>query len=440
VAVLGVIAFVLAVLFSIAMHEVGHLVPAKKFGVKVTQYMVGFGPTLWSRMKGETEVGIKAIPLGGYIRMIGMMPPAAQGHVDKGPFAKVVTEARLQSTEEIEPGEEDRAFYKLNPGRKIVVMLGGPTMNLMLALVFLAISLGVIGIPQSVPKLYSVVACVPTQANPEGVLKPIKDPNAPAGTPKKLGCPDSSKTPAAAAGLQKGDTIVSIDGKPVKSWDDATAAIAAAGAGSVAVVYERNGVKQSVTADLVAVDRAINPGDPKVTKPKPFLGVSPDAALVRQPITQVPATAWHQISGTVAAIVTLPVRVYEIGKSAFTNTPRDPNGLVGLVGVARVSSEVANAKVPAMWRVSEFLLLIAGLNLALWLFNLIPLLPLDGGHVAGATWEAIRARIAKRKGRPNPGPVDVARLLPIAYVVGAFLIGMSVLILYADIVKPLRIG
>jgi membrane-associated protease RseP (regulator of RpoE activity) len=105
-----------------------------------------------------------------------------------------------------------------------------------------------------------------------------------------------------------------------------------------------------------------------------------------------------------------------------------------------VSSEVANAEVPAMWRVSEFLLLIAGLNLALWLFNLIPLLPLDGGHVAGATWEAIRARIAKRKGRPNPGPVDVARLLPIAYVVGAFLIGMSVLILYADIVKPLRIG
>jgi membrane-associated protease RseP (regulator of RpoE activity) len=425
VAVLGVIAFVLAVLFSIAMHEVGHLVPAKKFGVKVTQYMVGFGPTIWSRMKGETEVGIKAIPLGGYIRMIGMMPPAAPGHVDKGPFAKVVTEARLQSTEEIVPGEEDRAFYKLNPGRKIVVMLGGPTMNLMLALVFLVIALGVIGIPQTVPTLDSVVACVPTASNPDGVLK--------AGV-----CPDSNKTPAAAAGLQKGDTIVSIDGKPIKSWDNATAAIVAAGAGPVAVVYERAGVKHTVTADLVTVDRAINPGDPKVVKP--FLGVAPSAALVRQPITQVPATAWHQISGTVAAIALLPVKVYEIGKSAFTNTPRDPNGLVGLVGVARVSSEVAAAKVPAMWRVSEFLLLIAGLNLALWLFNLIPLLPLDGGHVAGATWEAIRARIAKRKGRPNPGPVDVARLLPIAYVVGAFLIGMSVLILYADIVKPLRIG
>jgi membrane-associated protease RseP (regulator of RpoE activity) len=438
VAVLGVIAFVLAVLFSIAMHEVGHLVPAKKFGVKVTQYMVGFGPTIWSRMKGETEVGVKAIPLGGYIRMIGMMPPAAPGHVDKGPFAKVVTEARLQSTEEIEPGEEDRAFYKLNPGRKIVVMLGGPTMNLLLALVFLVIALGVIGLPQTVTKLDSVVACVPTASNPDGVLEPLKDATGAPITPKKLGCPGSHKTPAAAAGLQKGDTIVSIGGKPIKTWDNATAAIVAAGAGPVVVVYERNGAKQTVTADLVTVDRAINPGDAKVAKP--FLGVSPGAALVRQPLTQVPVTAWHQISGTVAAIVMLPVKVYEIGKSAFTNTPRDPNGLVGLVGVARVSSEVAAAKVPAMWRVSEFLLLIAGLNLALWLFNLIPLLPLDGGHVAGATWEAIRARIAKRKGRPNPGPVDVARLLPIAYVVGVFLIGMSALILYADIVKPLRIG
>lgn len=426
-AVVGVIAFVLAVLFSIAMHEVGHLVPAKKFGVKVTQYMVGFGPTLWSRMKGETEVGIKAIPLGGYIRMIGMMPPAAPGHVDKGPFAKVVTQAREQSQDEIEPGEEDRAFYKLNPARKIVVMLGGPTMNLLLAIIFLVIALGVIGIPQSVNRLDSVVQCVPTASNPDG-------------TAKNGVCVGSTPSPAAAAGLQKGDTIVSIGGKPVKSWDDATSAIKAAGAGTVAIVVVRDGVQKTLQADLVTIDRPINPGDPKVTAPRAFLGVSPANDLVRQPLTDVPSTAWRQISGTVGAIVTLPVRVYEIGKSAFTNQPRDPNGLVGLVGVARVSAEVADAPVPFMWRISEFLLLLAGLNLALWLFNLIPLLPLDGGHVAGAAWEGIRAQLAARRGRPNPGPVDVARLLPIAYVVGGFLIAMSVLILYADIVKPLRLN
>ena len=423
-AVLGVIAFVLAVLFSIAMHEIGHLVPAKAFGVKVTQYMVGFGPTLWSRMKGETEVGVKAIPLGGYIRMIGMMPPAQPGHVDKGPFAKVVTEARLQSTEEIEPGEEDRAFYKLNPGRKVIVMLGGPTMNLLLAIVFLVISLGVIGIPQTVPTIQSVVACVPTAANPNGDLKAGK-------------CPNSSETPAAAAGLRAGDKIVSVGGKPIKTWDDTTKAIVASGAGPVVIVVDRNGVQQTVTADLVTIDHAV---DPSVSAPRAFLGVSPSAALVRQPLIDVPKTAWAEIKGTVVAIATLPVRVYQIGKSAFTNAPRDPKGLVGLVGVARVSAEVANAPSPAWWRISYFILLMAGLNLALFLFNLIPLLPLDGGHVASATWEAIRNNIARRRGRPNPGPVDVARLLPIAYVVGAGLIAMSVLILYADIVKPLRIN
>ena len=427
-AVVGVIAFILALLFSIGLHEIGHLVPAKKFGVKVTQYMIGFGPTIWSRQKGETEVGVKAIPLGGYIRMIGMMPPAAEGHVDKGPFAKVVTEARVQSQEEIVPGEEDRAFYKLNPARKIVVMLGGPTMNLLLAVVLLVIALGVIGIPQSTTRLDSVVACVPSASNANG------DAN------KQGVCVGSSASPAAAAGLKAGDKIVSIAGRPVKTWDDVTAAIKAAGAGSVALVVERDGVQKTINADLVTIDRPINVGDPKVTAPRPFLGVSPANALVRQPLSQVPVTAWRQVSGTVVAIAALPVKVYDLGKAAFTSAPRDPNGLVGLVGVGRVSAEVANAKVPFSWRISEFLLLIAGLNLALWLFNLIPLLPLDGGHVAGAAWEGIRAQLAARRGRPNPGPVDVARLLPIAYVVGAFLIGMSVLVLYADIVKPLRLN
>ena len=101
----GILIFVFGILFSIGLHEIGHLLPAKKFGVRVPTYMVGFGPTIWSKRKGETEYGIKAIPMGGYIRMIGMVPPASDGKDATGPFAEIVNSARKQSMDEmvIEP-------------------------------------------------------------------------------------------------------------------------------------------------------------------------------------------------------------------------------------------------------------------------------------------------------------------------------------------------
>ena len=141
--VLGVLFVVLGVGLSIGLHEIGHLVPAKKFGVKVTQYMVGFGPTLWSTRRGETEYGLKAIPLGGYIRMIGMFPPRpgdAEGTIrvsSTGRFTQLADEARQLSLEEIKPGDEDRVFYKLSVPKKVVVMMGGPVMNLVIAVVLL---------------------------------------------------------------------------------------------------------------------------------------------------------------------------------------------------------------------------------------------------------------------------------------------------------------
>ncbi|MEI8082060.1 MAG: site-2 protease family protein, partial [Actinomycetes bacterium] len=120
---------------------------------------------------------------------------------------------------------------------------------------------------------------------------------------------------------------------------------------------------------------------------------------------------------------------------------RDPNGPVGVVGVTRISGEVAAADaVPTSWKIAQFLGMVASLNLFLCLFNLIPLLPLDGGHAAGAIWEGIRRRIAKWRHRPDPGYVDVARALPVAYAVAFLLIGMSGLLLYADVVNPIHIG
>src|SRR5690554_5621779 len=139
----GIAVFVVGLLVSIALHEVGHMVPAKRFGVRVSQYMVGFGPTLWSRTRGETEYGLKAIPLGGYVRLVGMLPPAdvVGARPRAGRVAELVQAAREQSAEEIRPGEEHRAFYRLSAPRKVVVMLGGPVMNLLLAVVLMAVVL-----------------------------------------------------------------------------------------------------------------------------------------------------------------------------------------------------------------------------------------------------------------------------------------------------------
>ncbi len=169
------VAFVLGVLFmaagvavSIALHEVGHLVPAKRFGVRVTQYMVGFGPTVWSRRRGETEYGVKAIPLGGYIRMIGMFPPRAgdpEGTLrasSTGRFSQLMDEARAASLEEVRPGDEDRVFYRLSVPKKVLVMMGGPLMNLLIGIVLLTVLVTVHGVltPQKGAEVASVAQCV----------------------------------------------------------------------------------------------------------------------------------------------------------------------------------------------------------------------------------------------------------------------------------------
>src|SRR5688572_6855482 len=205
--VVGVVVLAFGVAASIALHEVGHLVPAKRFGVRVTQYMVGFGPTLWSRRRGETEYGVKAIPLGGYIRMIGMFPPR-QGQdpgtvrvSSTGRFSQLVDEARAASLEEVRPGDEDRVFYKLTVPKKVIVMLGGPVMNLLIGVVLLTILVTVHGVatPQPGAEVAAVSQCVApvTQA---------------ATTTSCEGLPS---TPALAAGLRPGDRFVSIAGQPV---------------------------------------------------------------------------------------------------------------------------------------------------------------------------------------------------------------------------------
>lgn len=441
---LGWVIILLGVGVSIALHEIGHLVPAKAFGVKVTQYMVGFGPTVWARLKGETEYGVKAIPLGGYIRMIGMYPPAKGADPTKlraattGRWTTLVEDARKQSMDEIGPEDADRVFYKLPVRKRIVVMLGGPTMNLVLAFVMFAIILCGIGTYQApdgtvnvTTTIARVVPCVPTEQAPSGALGP--DGACPTG---------SQQSPAAAGGIEPGDTIVSVNGTQTPTWDDVQAAIKASPQGDVVVKVERAGETIALTVPMQTVTFQTTDADgTTATVTRNFLGVSPGSVRETYPLSEVPAYMWGLTQRAVTTLVTLPVRLYDLAVSTFTDQPRDPNGIVGPVGVGRLGGEiVALEDTPVLDKVAGVLGLIAGLNLFLFLFNLIPLLPLDGGHVAGALWEAVKRRWARLRHEPDPGPVDVAKALPVTYVVSIFLVSMGALVLVADLIEPITLG
>ena len=442
---LGVLFVALGISVSIALHEVGHLLPAKKFGVKVTQYMVGFGPTVWSRTRGETEYGLKAIPLGGYIRMIGMFPPKPGADPSilrassTGRFSQLMDQAREESMEQVKAGDEHRVFYKLSAPRKVVVMLGGPTMNLVIAVVLLTGIFTMFGVQQITSRVSAVSQCVQTT---------------PATGSAPAACSTSDpQAPANVAGIRPGDRVLSLAGQPVSSWVDVRALIRPNGGRQIDVVVERNGQRLTLTAtpilnNVPRVDAAGSPlvgADGKMlTDRVGFMGFSPSSEIVKQPLTAVPAMIGDQVAATAGVVFRIPQKMAGIAKAAFGGGVRDPN-LMSVVGVGRVAGEVADGQLPGVAEsgFAKFVILlslIASLNLALFVFNLIPLLPLDGGHVAGALWEGAKRQVAKLRGRPNPGYVDVAKALPVAYAVSIALIGMSVLLIYADVVNPIKLG
>jgi membrane-associated protease RseP (regulator of RpoE activity) len=423
----GVLVFFLGVMASIALHEVGHLLPAKRFGVRVTQYMVGFGPTVWSRQRGETEYGFKAIPLGGYIRMVGMFPPRRnrEGELvyaasSTGPFQSMIEDARRSSVQEIADGEEHRAFYQLPVRKKLVIMLGGPTMNLVLAVLLFAMALSVVGVPQLTTKVSAVAECVQTSLDVECTL-------------------DDPQAPAAAAGIQEGDVIVALDGQEPQSWDQLVEWVRARPGDQVELTIER-GDEVVVVPVTVATAKVPDLDDDTKTVTAGYLGLSPSIEQVRQPITSVPGEVWSFAVLSGRAVLSIPSKMVDVWQAAFSGEDRAVDGPVSLVGVGRFSAEVAEDEASLRWKAGSMLAILASLNMALFLFNLIPLLPLDGGHVAGALYEGGRRKWASWRHRPDPGPVDVARMLPVAYTVAILLIGMSGLLIYADIVKPIRLG
>ncbi len=435
----------LGVPLSIGLHEIGHLVPAKKFGIKCSQYFIGFGPTVWSRRFGETEYGVKAIPLGGYVRMLGMFPPKP-GQVARadstGRLGLLIEAAREDAQREITPADADRLFYQRSVPKRLVVMFGGPVMNLVIAVVLLAVLVTGYGVSTLTTTVGAVSQCVVPVATSQSE------------TQRTACTPDDPAAPAAAAGLLPGDRIVAFGGIEVASWDRVREAIRSNRGTPVAITVERAGQPVTLEATPLVDTRYVldedgnvvqGPDGTYLTAPVGFLGVTPTTEQQRQPISAVPGVVGGALAGTAGVLLRVPEKMVGIAQAAFGTGERDPNGPISVVGVGRLAGEVGGVESTGTtalgWadKMAIWLSIIASLNLALFAFNMVPLLPLDGGHIAGALWEGARRQGARLLRRPDPGPVDIARALPVAYAVASVLIVMSVLLIYADIVKPVRL-
>lgn len=428
--ILGIVVFVIGLGVSIAWHELGHLSTAKMFGIRVPQYMVGFGPTLWSRRRGETEYGIKAIPLGGYIRMIGMFPPGKDGRIEArstSPFRGMIEDARAAAFEELRPGDEKRLFYTRKPWKRVIVMFAGPFMNLVLAV---AIFLGVMmtfGINTQTTTVGKVSECV-IQASE-----------------KRTTCEKGDQpAPANAAGLKAEDKIVAFDGRPVEDWASLQESIRANPGKEITLTVERDGARKDLTATLIENQVSKTDGDGGYVQGEyvtaGFLGFTPASGIVPQTFSQSVDRMGDMMENGVEALISLPAKIPALWDATFGDGEREPDSPMGVVGAARVGGEIANLDIPASQQIATFLMLLAGFNLSLFLFNMLPLLPLDGGHIAGALWESLRRGAAKVLRRPDPGPFDVAKLMPVAYVVAGVFICFTVLVLIADVVNPVRIS
>src|SRR5215469_439307 len=384
-------------MFSVMLHETGHFVAAKKFGMKATRYFIGFGPTLWSTQRGETEYGVKALPLGGFVKIIGMT-----------------------SLDEVEPEDEPRSFRQAPGWQRLIVLAAGSFMHFVLAaLIIFGLALG-IGIENdNTTQLGTVATCVPSS---ETALT------------NGAACKASDvKSPAALAGLKVGDKVTSFNGVKVSNWNQLAGVIKDAKPGSpVTIGVDRAGQLLTLHTKLAVVSGRTG-GYLGVAPTVVFLPTSPLGAInyVGSGFSQV-------ITGSGSALAQLPKAIPSLFAKDRSQTAA--GNVSSVVGAARETGQAVSANVGWQYKVSFVLLLIASLNIFVGVLNLLPLLPLDGGHVAVVLWEMIRRWFARLRGRADPGLVDYRKLVPVSLSIFAVLVFFGMMLILADIVNPVNIG
>ncbi|NBW73051.1 MAG: PDZ domain-containing protein, partial [Microbacteriaceae bacterium] len=389
----GWLILLLGLAISIGLHELGHLLPAKKFGVKVTKYMIGFGPTLFSRKRGETEYGIKAIPLGGYIQMVGMLPPGTdEGKSSR--WRKMVT--TIRNSDELAEEDRPRAFYLLKPWQKLIVMFGGPFANLLIAFFLTLILFSGFGAYDRTNEIRETISCLPTAENPNC---------------DKVG----ESSPAALAGLKAGDKVIELDGQSISRWTQVDQIIRDKAGTALDIVVLREGQELALT---ITPKKIVDNGNSRS-----FIGVYLEVARFPQSPIDATVQLGNMLYMTGEMIVQLPVQAVHAVLEISPGSQRDTQGAISIVGLGQFSgSLVANSDLTLEDKILSQLGLMLSLNVALFVFNMVPLVPLDGGHIAGAIYEAIKRGIWRLRGKKLEKPVDTAMMMPVAYFVAALLL------------------
>ena len=359
--------FVVGLIISIFLHEFGHYWTARKTGMKVTQFYMGFGPRLWSRKRGELEYGVRAFPLGAFVRIVGM-----------------------SNLDDCDPQDEDRSYRSKSYPRRLLVITAGSLMHMVIAL---ALFVGV----------YAAAGRLGETGSVRIVYAPV------------------SGSPAAEIGLREGDVINSINGEVLKSRDDLVTAITSNAPGEViAIDIERDGVKQSFEATLVA-----NPVDATLG----YLGVGTESVdYIKQ---SLPSAVVYAVRDSAQAIVGSVQAIPKIFNPAnafnsIRDSAADPSTRPStVVGASQVGGEAGKRD-----GLKGVLMMLAYVNVFVGVFNMFPSLPFDGGHAAVATYERLRSRKGVRY------RADFGKMIPLATAVVALLIMITFAGLYLDITQP----
>ncbi|HEY2674072.1 MAG TPA: site-2 protease family protein [Rugosimonospora sp.] len=409
---IGVVLFALAIFVSVALHEAGHMATAKAFGMKVTRYFVGFGPTLFSFRRGETEYGLKAIPAGAFVKIVGMTP----------------------QDDDVAPEDEPKAMWRFPVWKRTIVMSAGSLMHFILGFVVLWLTLFLVGVPNPVLSDQAKVNALPPTVSIESCVQMDAD---------RTNClPTDPKSPAQQAGLQNGDKITAVNGTQVSTYISLVNTIRAAKPGPATLTFEHDGVTKTANIDLVPAPRhpADNPSGAPTTVAA--LGVSQALpANVPLTVTYGPVESVGQsvrftgqlFEGIGSSLKSIPSKVPGLW-NALSGKPRDPNGPISVVGATRLGGESVQH---GAWTL--FLSFLISLNFFIGVFNLLPLLPLDGGHIAVAWFERVRSWLYRKIGRRDPGRVDYLKLMPVTYAVILVFGGFTLLTVAADIVNPVTL-